>query len=148
MMNPRIPNFRRISLSLLFPVAAAVFTLTPGCSTSPQPMHSGEGVPASEGTVKATEGANGNTNLTVRVKHLATPSKVSPGATVYVVWIKPVNGVRQSVGQLAVNDNLEGTLETVTAHRAFALTVTPEPNAQVSAPSNAPVFSSDVEISD
>jgi hypothetical protein len=70
------------------------------------------------------------------------------GANVSIVWIKPANGARQSVGQLTVDDNLEGRLETVTAHRAFALTVTPEPNAQVSKPSSKPVFSANVAVSD
>ena len=117
-----------------------------GCKPMrPTPMVSGAGVPASEGTVKATSGDNGNTNLAIRVKHLAPPSKVSADATVYVVWIQPRNAAKQSVGALKLNDNLEGSLNTVTPHRRFLVMVTPEPSGQVAQPTHEPVFTSDVD---
>ena len=108
-------------------------------------MISGVGVPASQGTVKATAGDNGNTNIAIRVKHLAPPSKVAADATVYVVWIQPRNAAKQSVGALRVNDNLEGSLDTVTPHRRFLVMVTPEPSGQVAQPTHEPVFTSDVD---
>ncbi len=108
-------------------------------------MRSGAGVPASQGTVKASLADNGNTAVAVRVKHLAPPSKVESDATVYVVWIQPRNADIQSVGAMTLNDELEGSLDTVTPHSRFTLTVTPEPSARVAYPSHDPVFSSEVE---
>src|SRR5688572_19057738 len=79
-----------------------------------QTMTSGSGVPAAEGTVRSSEGDNGNTNVAVRVNHLAPASKVASDATVYVVWIQARNGTVQNVGALRLDDDLEGTLETMT----------------------------------
>jgi hypothetical protein len=113
--------------------------------SKPQEMHSGEGVLASEGTVRVSDGDNGNSKVAIRVKHLAPPSKVSADSTVYVVWIQPREGDRQNVGALALNKDLEGSLDTLTPHRRFKVSVTPEPTGQVAEPSHEPVFTYDVE---
>jgi hypothetical protein len=104
-------------------------------------MQSGAGVPASEGSVKVTAGPNGNTALSIRVKHLAPPEKVVAGMTIYVVWIEPADADPHSVGSLVLDDDLQGNLETVTSHQRFKLTVTPEANGQGNKPTNEPVFS-------
>lgn len=111
----------------------------------PQLMTPSTSVPASTGTVKATKGDNGNTNVSIRVSHLARPSKVEADSTVYVVWIQARGGDNQSAGALAVNEDLEGSLDVVTPHQSFKLTVTPEPNAAVALPTHDPVFTADVE---
>lgn len=113
-----------------------------------QPMQSGSNTPAAEGTVEASAGANGNTALTVRVKHLAPPSKLESDATVYVVWIQAGDAPIQNVGAMTLNDDLEGRLDTVTPHVRFKVMVTPEPGAQGSEPTHEPVFTSDVERRD
>lgn len=127
--------------------AAALAGMQLGCSST-QPMTSGYGVPASEGTVNATEGDNGNTNLEIRVKHLAHPSQMASDATVYVVWVQPRNTSRQNVGALVLNDNLEGSLNTVTPHSEFTLSVTPEPSGQVEVPTHQAVFTAEVARQD
>ena len=108
-------------------------------------MQSAIEVPASQGTVKATVGENDNTKVSIRVKHLAPPSKIAPDATVYVVWLQARNAARQNIGALMLNNNLEGSLDTVTPHRRFLITVTPEPGGRVSEPTHEPVFTADVE---
>jgi hypothetical protein len=113
--------------------------------SKPQEMHSTEGGLASEGTVRVSDGDNGNTKVSIRVKHLAPPSKVAVDSTVYVVWIQPREGDRQNVGALTLNKDLEGSLETLTPHRRFMISVTPEPNGQVTEPSHEPVFTYSVE---
>jgi hypothetical protein len=133
-------SFLRCVAVVAFPMVAGML----GCATAPQSMRSGAGVPASEGTVSATAGDNGNTNVTIRVKHLAPPSKLAPDATIYVVWIQPQNGDVQNAGGMALNDNLEGSLAAVTPHRQFLLIVTPEVNGQVAQPTNEPVFTAEV----
>ena len=97
-----------------------------------------------EGTVQAKAADNGNTALEVRVKHLSSPSKVADDASVYVVWIKPRNGELQNVGALEVDADLVGKLDTTTPHKAFTVTVTPEPSARMAAPTHKAVFTSDV----
>lgn len=100
--------------------------------------------PAGEGTVEATRADNDNTKLDIKVKHLAPPSKLADDASVYVVWIKPAKGEAQNVGALEVDKDLVGRLETTTPHKAFTLTVTPEPSARMAAPTHKAVFTSDV----
>jgi hypothetical protein len=80
-----------------------------------------------------------------RVKHLAPPSKMVSDATVYVVWIKPGDAAIQNVGALTLNENLEGRLDTVTPHRRFMVSVTPEPGARGAQPTHEAVFTSSVE---
>jgi len=101
-----------------------------------------------EGTVQAKAGDNGNTLLEVRVKHLSSPSKVASDASVYVVWIQPRNGAIQNVGALVVDPDLVGQLSTTTPHRAFTVTVTPEPSARMAAPTHSAVFTAAVDRSD
>lgn len=146
-MNPRILTLQRVALAAALPVAAAFIGLHLGCA-KPQAMVSASEVPASQGTVKATVGENGNTKLSIQVKHLAPPSKIDADATVYVVWLQPRNAAKQNIGALVLNDNLEGKLETVTPHSRFTLTVTPEPNGRVAEPNHEPVFTAEVEHPD
>ncbi len=137
-------------LLLLSALAALVGTQV-GCQdlmfwrSKPQAMHSGEEVPASEGTVRVSEGDNGNSKVSIRVKHLASPSRIASDSTVYVVWIQPMDGDRQNVGALTLNKDLEGSLDTLTPHRRFKLSVTPEPSREVAEPSHEPVFTYNVE---
>jgi len=61
-----------------------------------------------------------------------------------VVWVQPTYGQPQNVGVVTVDKDLEGTLNTVTPHKQFKVMITPEANGQVTSPSNAPVFTSEV----
>jgi hypothetical protein len=144
-MRSRAPTIWPAARALTLVSAVASFVIA--CATSHE-MHSAAAVPAAHGTVDATEDGNGNTSLRIKVEHLAPPSKIAPDATVYVVWIEPRNAPRQNVGALALNDELEGSLDTVTPHRRFRVVVTPEPSAQVAMATHQPVFTADVEPTD
>lgn len=145
-MRSRTSVVRGFVLAAALPAVVAFGGMQLGCGST-QEMRSSSGVPASEGTVNATEADNGNTNLSIRVKHLASPSQVASGATVYVVWVQPRFAATQNVGALDLNSNLEGSLDTVTPHSEFLVSVTPESSATASRPTNAPVFTADVSRS-
>lgn len=115
-----------------------------GSSAPKQTMLTSAENTSGEGTVQAKAGGNGNTELEVRVKHLSSPSKVAADASVYVVWIQPRNAEIQNVGALQVDDDLVGKLNTTTPHRAFTVTVTPEPSARMASPTHKAVFTSEV----
>ena len=144
-MRSGVSIVRRIVMAVAMPMLAMLAVMLLGCATTPQPMHSAAAVPASEGTVKATKGNNDNTLVEVHVKHLAPPAKVSSNATIYVVWVQPMDGALQNVGALVLNSDLDGGLSTVTPYHRFKLTVTPEPSAAVELPTHDAVFSADVE---
>jgi hypothetical protein len=136
------------------PATAVLVAMQLGCEKmefwkkSPQPMESSTVVPASQGTVRATLGNNGNTNLSIRVKNLAPAYKVQPDATVYVVWIQQPNQPKQNIGALTLNKDLEGSLDTVTPFRRFSVSVTPEAAGAVEQPTHEPVFTAEVDRRD
>jgi hypothetical protein len=150
-MQRSLYHLRPLFHLALFPALAALVGTQLACEKvmfwrpRPQEMHSASDVPASEGTVQVLVGANDNRKVSIRVKHLAQPSKMAPDATVYIVWFKPEGSDPQNVGALVLNDDLEGKLETVTPHHRFQISVTPEPNARAMQPSHEPVFTYSVE---
>ena len=148
-------SIRTVSLPITSVAVALVGTLalTEACglfgSSAPkQTMLTSAENTSGEGTVQANAADNGNTQLEVRVKHLSSPSKVADDASVYVVWIKPRNGELQNVGALQVDSDLVGKLDTTTPHKAFTVTVTPEPSARMAAPTHKAVFTSEVNRTD
>lgn len=139
----------RVSLLGSFALTAALGFAPAGCglfghSAPREPMTSSAQNIAGEGTVQVKGGDNGNTEVEVEVKHLAPPARVEADSSVYVVWIQPHNAQIQNVGALEVNGDLVGKLDTTTPHRAFTLTITPEPSARMSAPTHKAVFTSEV----
>ncbi|HEY1086693.1 MAG TPA: hypothetical protein VGE37_03325 [Archangium sp.] len=130
---------------------AALAVSTAGCMHAKQmadqgvPMQGTSTTPAGEGTVSAMKSEDGNTALRVKVKHLAPANKVDEEANVYVVWVEPTNGTPQNVGILSVNNEREGTLNTLTPHSSFRVIITPERSGQVSEPSGDELFTSTVE---
>ena len=150
-MRSRLFHFKPLRGLAIAPAVLGLLSLQFGCDTvmfwrsKPQEMHSASDVPASEGTVRVSKGGNGNTKISVRVKHLAPPSKLAPDTTVYIVWVQPQDGEKQNVGALVLNRDLEGSLETLTPLHRFKLYVTPEANAQVVQAFHEAVFTYNVE---
>lgn len=104
-------------------------------------MNASAAVPAAEGHAKFGEAPNGNTSISLTVKHLADPQKLTPPASNYVVWLRAgKDAAPQNIGALAVDKNLVGRLKTVTAQRSFDLFVTAEGSGQVQAPAGAPLL--------
>jgi len=100
--------------------------------------------PAAEGTMVAAPAENGNTRLTVRVKHLASPERVTPGATVYVVWVQAGGGPPQTVGALTVDQDLSGRLDTVTPLVTFQVFITAEPFPATTVPQGPRILTGSV----
>lgn len=138
-MKSLSPVLRRAALITVFFTVGELAVMQFGCA-KPQTMISAEGVPASQGTVKATEGENGNTKPAIHLKHPAAPAMVAADATAYVASIQSRHATRQTIGALVPNDDREGTPYTVTAHRRFQSTVPLEPDGQAPASTNESVF--------
>jgi len=117
-----------------------------GCAGNEQMMAASGETPAAQGSVATETGDNGNTVVHVRVKHLAPPERIAPGATTYVVWVQAIGNSVQSVGALNVDDDLAGKLDFVTPHRVFRVVITPETQATVASPSHRAVFTADVDV--
>ena len=109
----------------------------------PFPVRRERDHPGRDGEVKTSAGPNGNTKLTVDVKHLAPPDRVSAGARVYVVWATELGAgaVANNLGALRVDAGLSGRLESVTPLRSFDLDITAEETPTVATPSAVSVLS-------
>jgi hypothetical protein len=97
--------------------------------------------------VAVSRDRNGNAELDIRVDHLAPPERIAPGATSYVVWVKPMLGDMklQNLGALRVDQDLSGDLQAVTSLRHFQLMITPEASVAAQMPRGPIVL--DAEIS-
>ena len=103
-------------------------------------------VPAADGVVGISRDENGNAQLDIRVNHLAPPERIAPGATSYVVWVKPMLGDMnlQNLGALRVDQNLSGDLQVITSLRHFQLMITPEASVAAQRPSGPVVLEAEV----
>lgn len=104
-------------------------------------LNSGQAVPAAQGEVVAKPTDNGNTELTVEVKHLAPPSRIADSASTYVVWAQDrPSGQVQNLGALKVDKDLDGKLQTVTPLKVFDVFITPETMPSAQAPTGDKVL--------
>lgn len=97
-------------------------------------------VPAARGKVNTETDSNGNTGIKVEVAHLARPHELQTGYTSYVVWVRPRGQSPINVGELRVNNDLSGKLETSTPAKQFDLFITAESNPRSELPSGPEVM--------
>jgi hypothetical protein len=119
------------------------------CAATKVTLTGNPDIPAAQGEVKLGTSENGNTTIDLQVKHLAPPEKVNPAATVFMVWVRPMDpGANPvSLGALQVNEKLEGRMSTVTPLRAFDLFVTAEPTQLSTGPTGKELFTAHVQMS-
>ncbi len=90
--------------------------------------------PAAEITVKQKTDNNDNNEITVKAKYLASPERVSNGATAYVVWlVSEENGIK-NIGALYNKNGQDSELETVTSFVGEEIFITAEKEAGISSP--------------
>ena len=95
-----------------------------------------EKIPATRAQLSFAKTDNDNTKIDLKVNHLAEPERVVPGATTYIVWVRPTGDApAQNLGALKVDRNLKAKLETVTPQKNFELFVTAESSPLVTNPS-------------
>ena len=103
--------------------------------------------PGAQGSMNTKIDKNGNTNLEIRVKHLAAADMISPGANAYVVWVQPSGtAVAQNIGTLKVNENLEGSHMTKVPYKNFRVFITPESNTMAQRPTGVTVLEKTVNL--
>ena len=87
-----------------------------------------------------------NRTVEVRVKNLAPPDQITPGAMTYVVWFVPSepNAPAQNMGALMLDPDLSGTLIAQTSFVDFNVIVTAESAANVLQPTGKQVLQTQV----
>ena len=85
----------------------------------------------------------------VKVDHLGDPAKLNSSATVYVVWVMPKgkeDANIQNMGAIKVDSDYSGEHAFNTTFKAFEVTITPEPSADVTKPSGRDVLKTNVAV--
>jgi hypothetical protein len=108
------------------------------------PLTAASIVPAAKGSVEIGKDRNGNTEVKLRVEHLANPTSLAPSQANYIVWLEAKDSGPENEGELKVNGKLEGSFETVTPRKNFELFVTGENDATVKSPSGPEVLRTNV----
>lgn len=104
------------------------------------PLNAASIVPAAKGSVQIGKDRNGNTEVKLKVEHLAKPGALSPSQEHYIVWLQDKGSVAENEGELKVNGKLEGTFQTVTPRKNFDIFVTGENDGTVKSPSGPEVL--------
>ncbi len=121
-------SFQILGFSALFLLSACA---------GPYVLESSPDLLAAQGALRVKSTKNGNSKLKLEVKHLAQPEKVSASAKTFVVWAVPQNSpgiAAQNLGAFQVDDDLQGSIETMTPHHQFEFFVTAEPKGDVGVP--------------
>jgi hypothetical protein len=110
------------------------------CAAKDFPLTASSIVPAAKGSAEVGKDRNGNTEVKIKVEHLAKPENLSPSQASYIVWLQDKESEPENHGELKVNGKLEGSFQTVTPHKSFDLFVTGEKDASAKAPSGPEVL--------
>jgi hypothetical protein len=102
--------------------------------------------PAAQGKVITSTDRNGNTEVEVKVQHVATPQSLTPPRQTYLVWVQPRGQQAELLGAMRINgDSLEGSLKGTTRYKDFNVVVTAEDAATAEVPSDAVILKGTVE---
>lgn len=102
--------------------------------------------PIASGVVDVGRDKNENTTLDLHVEHLARAAELAPEKETYVVWLEAPNRPPENIGELKVNENLQGNFKSVTVLRHFQLVITAEDNARAVRPAGPIVLSTNVDL--
>ena len=129
-------------------VMVSLLAIWPWSSSSNEyPMKASSNVPAAAGIVKVQrDKANGNTKLDIRVWHLANPSRLTPPANAYIVWVRPRDGAAMRTGAIRLDKDQKGEVKLVTVEKDFEVFITAEQSESADVPSDFQVLRADVTI--
>ncbi len=128
----------------LIPILLSFALFWPFGSGKKIEMLAGQSTPAAHGAVDIKVSQNKNTHIDLKVHALAQPSSLIPPANVYVVWIQPPGENPKNEGQLRVDNNLNGELQTEVPYKRFKIFITAEQDPQTQTPMGIQVLSADI----
>src|SRR6516162_6569441 len=99
--------------------------------------------PGASGEAKV-EAKTAGTDIEVKVKGMPPPTTLGAEFLTYVLWTVTPDGSATNLGEIPIDKNGEGKLETSTKSQTFALAVTAEPYFAVALPSEMVVLVNDV----
>lgn len=99
-------------------------------------------VPAAEAVVQVDEDSNGNYEIDLEVKNLASPDRLRPERRYYVVWMVTKEHGTINIGRLDINRKNNGELSTNTPYKPIRIFITAEDDRQPVLPSTQVVLNS------
>ncbi len=122
---------------MYFLTVAAIFLFSACAETTRFPVSSL--APAAEIKAKTKVDNNNNNVITVEARNLASPERIDPSSTAYVLWIETNDNQIKNLGQL-INENAEtATLTTITPFDFKELFITAESSGSVNTPSGTEI---------
>lgn len=134
-------RFRATLVCAILAVASTV-----ACGGRKVHMTPASSQPAAQGVATLKHDKNGNLTVDLKVKHLASPQNLTPPKSTYLVWIQPTNGEVHKLGELRVNDKLEGEFKAPVPTANFQIFVTAEDGPTVTQPSGTEVLRQTVGV--
>lgn len=95
--------------------------------------------PAAEITAKTKYDEYNNKIITVNARNLASPDRVDPSSSAYVIWAESERNEIRNLGQLKNKNAEKATLTTITPFEVKELFITAEPDGAVLQPSGTEV---------
>lgn len=100
-------------------------------------------VPAADGEVKLKQDRNGNYLIDLSVKHLASPERLNPPRSQYIVWVQDETGKHHNIGRLAINNSRAGSLKATTPHKPSQIFITAQDAGNITWPGRHELFRTD-----
>ena len=113
-----------------------------GAGTSKVIFVSTDAAPNASGDTKV-EAKRGGTEIEVKVKGMPQPTTLDSEFLTYVLWAVTPDGATTNLGEIQIDKNGEGKLDTSTSSQTFAMGVTAEPYFAVALPSEIVVLVND-----
>ena len=90
-------------------------------------------IPAADIDLKVKEDKNENYKISIKAKHIASPERLNPSASYYVVWVDTYDGYK-NVGQLRSKNAKKAELQTLSPFEFNEILITAETNGDASYP--------------
>lgn len=105
-------------------------------------------VPAAMGSVKVKKDNNENYKISISIKNLAEPEKLTPSRHTYVVWMETENNGIKNIGQINsstgfLSSKLKASFESVSSFKPVKIFMTAEDDAAIQYPGMQVVLSTD-----
>lgn len=103
-------------------------------------------VPAAQGSVTIKKDGNNNYAINLNTMRLASPQRLNPSKSVYVVWMNTEQNGAKNIGQMETSSSLlsstlKSSLKTVTTFKPTGFFITAENDGKVQQPEGQVVLS-------
>jgi len=111
--------------------ALLVMMVTSCATTGKFPVS--EVIPAADIDLKINQDKSENYKISVKARHIASPDRLTPPASYYVVWVDTYDGYK-NVGQLRSKNAKKAELQTLSPFQFNEILITAETNGDASYP--------------